>query len=492
MIYQDGDDSRRIIDGGYVMLGPTRVGFKVGAYDPAKPLIIDPGLSYSTYLGGSGDDQAYGIAIDRSGSTYVTGYSASTNFPTVAPFQSSRTGSCDAFVSKLNATGTALVYSTYLGGSSCDYAYAIAVDGAGNAYVAGSASSTNFPTKTPIQATSHGNGDAFVTKLDPTGSTLVYSTYLGGSQYDYAQSIAVDSGGRAYVTGTTASTNFPTAHPFQGTNRASGGTAFIAKLNATGTAFVYSTYLGGTDYDQGEGIAVDSSGNAYVTGTTGSSNFPTLDAAQPTDLSPGVGTGFVSKLNSAGSALVYSTFLGGSSVDVADGIAVDLSGQAYVTGFTSSSDFPTANALQGSRLGPQNAFVTKLSADGATLIYSTYLGGSGHDTGYGIAVSTAGQASVTGYTDSSNFPVVNPIQATKVAFADVFVSTVAANGSALTFSTYLGGSPYDDQGNGIAVDRNSNLYVAGYTQSTHFPTKNPIQASFGGGEYDAFVAKIHP
>jgi hypothetical protein len=177
---------------------------------------------------------------------------------------------------------------------------------------------------------------------------------------------------------------------------------------------------------------------------------------------------------------------------VANGVAVDATGQAYLTGFTSSTNFPTVHPLHSSRLGPQNAFVTKVSADGGSFVYSTYLGGSGHDIGYGITVSSTGPASVTGYTDSANFPVVNPTQATKVAFADVFVSTVAADGSALTFSSYLGGSSYDDQGNSIAVDRNGNLYLAGYTQSTHLPTKNPVQASFGGGGYDALVAKIRP
>jgi hypothetical protein len=489
-IYQEIAGMKQAVSGGFVLLGPSRVGFAVGAYDLTRPLVIDPSLTYSTYLGGSGDDQAYGLALGGDGSVYVAGYTTSANFPTLNPFQGSLPGSCSAFVSKLNPTGSALVYSTYLGGSSCDYAYAIAVDASGSAYVTGVAGSANFPAKNALQGTNHGGGDAFVTKLDPTGGALVYSTYLGGSQEDYAQGIAVDSAGSAYVTGTTYSFDFPTFNPFQSRNKSGSGTAFVSKLSASGTSFVYSTYLGGTDYEQGQGVAVDSSANAYVTGTTGSRDFPTVNPVEGTNPSPGIGTGFVSKLNPAGSALVYSTFLGGSGVDTGYGIAVDGQRQAYVTGFTSSTDFPTFNPLQGTKRGPQNAFVTKLSASGAAFVYSTYLGGSGHDTGYGIAADSAGRAYLTGYTDSANFPIARPIQATKVAFADVFISTLKPDGSALLFSTYLGGSPYDDQGNGIAADGTGNLYVAGYTQSTRFPTKNAFQPTFGGGEYDAFVTKI--
>ncbi len=494
-IYQEAGSAKNAISGRYVLLGTNQLGFLVGAYDPTKPLVIDPVLTYSTYLGGNKDDQAYGIAIDSAGNTYVTGYTYSTNFPTKNAFQGTNHGAGDVFVTKLNASGSALVYSTYLGGSGSEVGYSIAVDSAGNAYVTGFTSSTDFPTKNALQPTNHGGyygDDAFVTKLNASGSALVYSTYLGGSGDDYGQGIAVDSAGNAYLTGYTLSFDFPTKNPLQGKNRAlSGGwNAFVTKLNASGSALVYSTYLGGTNYDQGAGIAVDSAGNVYLTGTAGSTDFPTKNPLQGTN--HGSPDAFVTKINSTGSALVYSTYLGGNSLDIGQAIALDSSNNVYITGFTSSTNFPTKNAFQGSKHGPENAFVSKINASGSALVYSTYLGGSGHDIGYGIAVDGSGRAYITGYTDSKNFPVVNAIQPTKVAFADVIISEFNASGSALIFSTYLGGSSYDDQGNSIAVDSAGNMYVTGYTQSTKFPTKNPLQATFGGGSYDAFVTKIGP
>jgi Beta-propeller repeat len=491
-IYQEIAGSKHAVPGRYVLSGTNQISFEVGAYNPTLPLIIDPVLSYSTYLGGSKDDQAYGIAIDGLGNAYVTGYTYSTNFPTKNAFQGNLKGSYTVFVTKLNASGNAAVYSTYLGGSGGDNGYSIAVDSAGNAYVTGYTSSTDFPTKNALQPANHGGDDAFVTKLNASGNALVYSTYLGGSQDDYGQGITVDSAGNVYLTGYTFSFDFPLKNALQPINHAGSWTAFVTKLNAAGSALVYSTYLGGSDYDQGAGIAVDSAGNVYLTGDTGSGDFPTKNALQKTDLHPGSATGFISKLNASGSALVFSTFLGGSSLDLGQAIAVDSANNIYVTGWTASKDFPTKNPLQPTNHGHLNAFVSKLNASGSALIYSTYLGGKGHDIAYGIALDSKGNAYLTGYTDSANFPVVNALQPTRIAFADVFISELNANGSALNFSTYLGGSSYDDQGNSIAVDSTGNIYVAGYTQSKKFPTKNPFQGTFGGGSYDAFVTKIGP
>jgi hypothetical protein len=378
------------------------VSFEIAKYDARRPLIIDPTLSYSTYLGGSGYDEGYGIAVDSSGNAYVTGYTASSDFPAVSALQPAIGGSHDVFVAKLNAAGDALVYSTYLGGSGYDEGHGIAVDSSGNAYVTGYTQSSDFPTASALQPAFGGNYDAFVTKLNAAGSALVYSTYLGGSAADGGNGIAVDSSGNAYVTGYTASSDFPTASALQPA-LAAYEDAFVAKLNAAGSSLVYSTYLGGSGEDYRNGIAVDSSGNAYVAGDTTSSNFPTASALQPT--LGGFYDAFVAKLNAAGSALVYSTYLGGSADDYSyGGIAVDSSGNAYVTGLTASSDFPTVGALQPALAAYEDAFVTKLNAAGSALIYSSYLGGSDYDGGNGIAVDSSGNTYVAGYTFSSDFP----------------------------------------------------------------------------------------
>jgi hypothetical protein len=327
---------------------------------------IDPSgsaLVYSTYLGGSGNDQGNGIAVDTAGNAYVTGLTSSTDFPTTpGAFQAVCHGNCEvAFVAKLNLSGSALVYSTYLGGSGgIDSGSGIAVDSAGNAYViGGTTDSTDFPTMNPLQPVYGGNGDAFVAKLNPTGSALVYSTYLGGSGQDNGTGIAVDSAGNAYVTGYTSSTNFPTMNPLQPTYGGHGD-AFVSKIDPSGSALGYSTYLGGSGDDYGYGIAVDGGGNAYVTGYTSSTNFPTMNPLQPT-YGGGEYDAFVVKINPSGSALVYSTYLGGTEAEVGYGIAVDSGGNAYVTGATDSTDFPTMNPLQPANAGSLDAFVAKIN-----------------------------------------------------------------------------------------------------------------------------------
>jgi hypothetical protein len=490
VIYQEVDGVRQEIAGGYRLEGKNLVGFEVATYDVTKALVVDPTLVYSTYLGGSSTDVAHGIAVDSAGNAYVTGNTYSTNFPTESAFQGTSAGNYDAFVTKLSPTGSALVYSTYLGGNggnSIDIAKGIAVDSAGNAYVTGYTGSANFPTKNPFQGQRAGSYDAFVTKLSPTGSALVYSTYLGGNGPDYPNGIVVDSAGSAYVTGQTASTTFPTRNPFQGTN-AGNNDAFVTKLSPTGSALVYSTYLGGSGTDFAYGIALDSAGNAYVTGYTHSTNFPTKNPFQGV-YPGGYYTAFVTKLSPTGGALVYSTYLGGSYADVAYGIAVDSAHNAYVTGSTGSANFPTKNPFQGVSAGNYDAFVTKLSPTGSALVYSTYLGSNGVDYAYSIALDSSRNAYVTGYTKSTNFPTKNPFQPAH-AF-DAFVTKLSPTGSALVYSTYLGGSNGSDIGYGIAVDSAHNAYVTGSTGSANFPTKNPFQGSYAGN-YDAFVTKISP
>ncbi len=485
VVYQEVDGARKTVEGRFVLRGRREVGFEVGAYDADRPLVLDPFLLYSTYLGGSSVEEGHGIAADRPGNAYVTGFTVSTNFPTANPLQAANGGFYDAFVARLDGAGSALVYSTYLGGLGDDRAGGIAVDALGNAYVTGFTASTNFPTANPLQAANGGSYDAFVAKLNSAGSALAYSTYLGGSSDDFGYGIAVDASGNAYVTGETGSTNFPTANPLQAAN---GGNddAFVAKVNAAGSGLAYSTYLGGSNIDFGLGIAVDASGNASVTGSTSSANFPTANPLQAAY--GGLGDAFVAKVNAAGSALAYSTYLGGSNEDLGSAIAVDAPGNAYVTGYTVSTNFPTANPLQAAFAGFQDGFVAKVNAAGSALVYSTYLGGSLLDGGWGIAVDASGNAYVTGETNSVNFPTANPFQAVIGGSYDAFVAKVNAAGWALVYSTYLGGAG-NDEGYGIAVDAFGNAYVTGVTGSANFPTANPLQAT-PGGNTDAFVARI--
>ncbi|HTD43587.1 MAG TPA: SBBP repeat-containing protein [Bryobacteraceae bacterium] len=476
------------IEGGYSVRG-REVTFELAKYDAGKPLVIDPVLLYSTYLGGSGVDQGRGIAVDGAGNAYVTGFTSSLDFPAGSPIQVANAGGTfDAFVTKINAAGSARVYSTYLGGEVTDQGTGIAVDGAGNAYVTGYTNSFDFPTRKAIQsAFALGAEDAFVTKIDAAGSTLLYSTYLGGGGTDLAQGIAVDSAGNAYVTGYTNSNDFPTASPMQSSNGGNGYDAFVTKINAAGSAYVYSTYLGGSGDDFGQGIAVDSAGNAYATGFTYSTNFPTTNALQPTF--GGFTDVFVTKINAAGSARVYSTYLGGSGPDVGQGIAVDGAGNAYVTGYTLSTNFPTNRPLQNAHSSfATDAFVSKINTAGSALVYSTYVGGSGDDRGAGIAVDKAGNAYVTGSTGSTDFPTTNPVQMSNGGGLDAFATEINAAGSAYVYSTYVGGNG-DDFGAGIAVDGAGNAYVTGTTGSANFPTANPAQASYGTFN-DAFVLSI--
>jgi hypothetical protein len=491
-IYQDIAGKRRMVDGRYALLDEQRVGFVVGQYDTTQALVIDPVLAYSTYLGGSDIEAELRIAVDGDGNAYVTGSTRSTNFPTASAHQGSNAGHFDAFVTKLNAAGNSLVYSTYLGGSSNDdYGRGIAVDGAGNVYVAGATGSTDFPTVAAIQpAYAGGNFDAFVAKLNPSGSALLYSTYLGGNEYELARSIAVDSAGNAYVTGDTGSQNFPTAAPLQANYGGCGEyDAFVTKFNATGRALVYSTYLGGCGLEQSYGIAVDGAGNAYVGGYTGSSNFPTTSPLQAA-FAGGPTDAFVAKLNAAGNAWVYRTYLGGNGGDLVFGIAIDSGGNAYITGSTESTNFPTLAAFQPMHGGGFiDAYVSKINASGRALVYSTYLGGNGSDGATAIAVDNTGAVSLIGRTFSTNFPVAASLQTVAdPTHGEGFVTKLSSSGAALAYSTYLGGAGADI-GTGIAVDASGNAYVVGATDSVNFPTIHPLQSA-NGGMSDGFVAKV--
>ncbi|MEW6353947.1 MAG: SBBP repeat-containing protein [Pseudomonadota bacterium] len=377
-------------------------------------------LVYSTYLGGGGNDTGHAVAIDNGGNAYLTGATDSADFPTSSGAYDRTCGAdglcngaqSDAFAVKLNAAGNGLIYSTYLGGNDVDQGLAIALDAQRNAYLTGATSSINFPVRNAVRARLAGEPDAFVTKLNAAGNALTYSTYLGGSGEDQGRAIAV-IGVNAFVAGETFSSNFPTQRPLQATSRGDAD-AFVARLAPTGNALVYSTYLGGAGFDAAFSIATDGNGNAYVVGTSASSNFPVTRGALDTRCgSDGrcnsifhapFTDAFVAKLNPAGRALTYSTFLGGGTDDAARGIAVDSVGNAYVTGDTTSADFPTRAAPRATPAGSLDAFVAKLNAAGNMLIYSTYLGGAGEERGGDIALDNAGNAYTIGTTFSPNFP----------------------------------------------------------------------------------------
>jgi len=447
VIYQEYDGTRKTIEGGYVLLAsgpsePPRLGFQVAEYDRARTLYIDPVLSYSTYLGGSDYDFGYGITVDTSNCAYITGWSFSAEFPVKKARQGANSGEADVFVAKLNSTGTTLVYSTFIGGSGSDFGTGIAVDGTGAAYVTGYTDSADFPA-----------------------TTGAISTTFSGTE-----------------------------------------DAFVFKLNAAGTALTYCTYLGGTAEDRATAIAIDSTGAAYVTGYTLSADFPTASAYQAANA--GSKDAFVAKINAAGTTLVYSTYLGGTGEDYADAIKVDSSNQAHVAGSTNSADYPTVNPCQSANAGGWDAFMATLAADGLSLVYSTYMGGAGDDFARAIAVAADSAspnhvcAYITGTTSSDDYPTAFPAGVTPQGVPyqalikgnyDSFVTKVdpaLTTTATLVYSTYLGGEDFD-QGNAIAVDSSNNVYVAGQTWSDSFPVKgSPFQAMLNG-LCDGFVSELN-
>ncbi len=564
---------RQAISGGYRLVDAHTVAFAVGKYDHQLPLVIDPVLSFSTYFGGNSSDTAWSIALDTNGFIYIAGQTLSkqmsaTNtapFSTPGAFQTNFAGGSqagDAFVAKFDSQGSNLIYLTYLGGSADDAAYSIALDGNGNAYIAGATDSPDFPVRNGIYTNISGTlnphvglypADAFVAKFDPSGSNLLYSTYLGGESADAAYGIALDSSNDVYVTGFTYSTNFPTTPNALQNHLACiysvyfNANAFVAEISASGTNLLYSSYFGGTNFDEGLGIAVDNSNYVYVTGFTASTNFPITNAIQqqfvsvigttnaaPTNvvfitnffngyllngvsnqISPPLDDAFVAKfvpgftnfVAPGFSNLMYSTFLGGGNSDAANHIAVDGAGNAYVTGWTVSTNFPnTLTNVAGLYNGLTNntgfavpaitnAFLTQVTWTGsnAAIGFSTAFGGTnfGIDVGYGVTVDSAGDVFVVGAASTTNFPAFNTpglFATTNAGGSDAFVIAFSTNASAVLYSGYLGGSG-NDYGYGIAVDSLTNAYMVGQTASPNFPTFFPRQSSLNGPS-DAFLAKI--
>lgn len=468
--------------------------------DTAFTATMDSNSIYSTFLGGSSSDYGTGIAVGKDGTSYITGVTFSSDFPTTpGAFDRSLYGLNDVFVAKLNATGSAILFATFLGGQYDETSTDIAVDSSGATYITGYTYSSDFPTTpTAFDTTMNSTMDAFVVKLNATGSTLLYSTFLGGNNdWDQGHDIVVDAIGKAYITGVTWSSDFPITPGAFNTTLSTDGDVFVTKLGTTGSSLDFSTFLGGTGQDIGYSLAIDGTGGVYITGITHSSNFPTTPSAFDTTLN-GINDAFVTKLNSSASDLVYSTFLGGFSTDAGAGIAVDNEGSAYITGKTASYDFPTTPGAFDESMFDfiyANAFVAKLTPTGSALSYSTYLEGGNNDEGTDISVDVKGAAYVTGYTRSSNFPTTpgafDAIFGGGDSFGqpceDAFLVKLNSLGAALIYGTFLGGNAIDT-GNGIAVDMGRAAYVTGAAASLDFPTTpGVVDAVFNSGE--AFVVK---
>ncbi|MDQ1266316.1 MAG: type sorting protein, partial [Bacteroidota bacterium] len=445
---------------------------------------------FSSYLGGGGDDIARGIKADSAGNIFICGETKSTNFPTTSgAYQRNFAGTCDIFVTKISGTTKTPSYSTYIGGSDWDYAYAIAIDRLGNAFVAGGTYSTNFPTVQPYQsAYGGGRSDCFTLKLSPLGNSLLQSSYLGGSGDDEAYSIAVDNDSYCYVTGITGSINFPVQNAYS-TNRIGGADCFVTKVHQNGSSLVFSTYLGGDEWDEGRGIAIDANRYVYVVGTTASIDFPTVNpihnhgSIQETDI-------FVTKINPVGNTLTASTYLGGFGDDNGMGIAVDAGSQVYVTGYTNSANFPTANPSQLLNAGQVDGLITKFNAGMNTLLLSTYIGGSTEDYASCIAVNDNESICIGGYTNSQNFPTLNPFQQDFLGTIDGFAVKFNSDGTRF-FASYFGGLN-DDRCNSISTDSKGIIYVAGSTSSNDFPLNSPFQQNYSGGRSDGFISVIDP
>lgn len=492
LIYQEVNGQRHEVAGGYFIMKGQRVGFRVGAFDHSKPLLIDPTIAYSTGIAGG---SAQGIAVDSSGCAYVTGYAQPTTafVATEGPLPATTIDSRYKymFVAKLNPAGNALVYSTILAGRG-GHAKSVAVDAAGNAYITGAIGGDvggDFPLVNSWRTFPLINSAAILTKISADGTQLLFSTLIG--HFAFGADVAVDNSGNAYVAGQIAGQLETTANAYQPNYGGGAYDAFLAKVNTNLSgisALTYCTYLGGPGADgsdvnaDGTSVAVDNSGNAFIAGDTVSGGFPTRNAAQPT--SGGNLDGFVARLNtnlSGDASLIYSTYLGGLSNDVARGIAIDAAHNAYVTGYTSSTNFPVKNPAQATNKGSSDAFITKLDPSGA-LVYSTYLGSPGTENSQDIAVDPAGNACITGQTDSPAFGPPLPSDG-YFGIKNMFVAKLSASGSSVIYANYIAtysvGLVAYDVGLSIATDPSGCIYIAGDTSASGYPKVNPLPYNVG-------------
>lgn len=491
--YQIVNGIERTVGCRFVIQSNGDVSFDVTGRDKRYPLVIDP-LTYSTFVGGRGDDVANGIAIDSSGNAYLVGETSSPDFPYVTgSYFASLQGATDAFVTKLSVDGQTILYSTYIGGTDVDAAYDVAVTPNGVAYVAGITSSRDFPARFGYDSTYNGAADAFVLRLDSLGRTLVFSTLIGGSADDGATAIAIDNRSQVYVVGNTLSSSFPTT-PGAWQTTALSGEAFALKLDSAGRSLMYSTFIGGDKLDEAVDLVVRR-GVAYVAGNTESDGqsgdpFPTTTGAMQIGFA-GMTDGFVTVIDTTGRNAVYSTLIGGSDVDEIRGIALDSAGAAYITGRTSSTTFPiTANAMQVILSGSADAFVAKFGPDGSALNYSTFIGGSSIDGGEDIGVTSQGFALVTGNTSSNSFPTVQgALQSSRNGGQDMFVVEVAELGQGIIYGSYLGGGANDSLIS-TAIVGETTLYITGATLSSDYPTTVDAASRVHQGGIEAFATRF--
>jgi hypothetical protein len=484
-------ENTKEITSSFIINEDGTLGFNISDYDNTKPLVIDP-LVYSTFLGGNYYDLPSAISLDSNGNVYICGSTYSTDFPkTAGAYDTTQKGYYDCFVSKLNSTGTSLIYSTFIGGSDYDYATALSLDVMNDVYLTGYTFSNDFPTTDgAFQNKNWGNSNCYVLKLSSDGTSLSYSTYFGGGNYDYATGIAIDGTGSSFITGYTNSSAFPTSANAYKKNFSGNYDCFFAKFDNFGKYMLYSTYIGGSNDDYSNSIALDGIGNSYITGYTNSSDFPTTNGAYSTSLKGNYDC-FVVKLNETGQTLSYSTLIGGTNDEYANAIALDADRNAYITGYTYSYDFPTSKvAVSNTTGGNYDCFATKLNATGSALVYSTYIGGSNHDYGTSIVVNANGSAFIAGNTYSTDFPTTtNAFDVYHNGAIDGFLLKLNTSGATLAYSTFFGGTN-DDYISGIAVGDNKNLFLTGNTYSIDFPITDGVNQTSNAGYSDGFVANI--
>ncbi|MBI4904323.1 MAG: SBBP repeat-containing protein [Acidobacteria bacterium] len=492
---------RRPVEARFVKRGAGSYGLAVSGYDPALPLTVDPVVATATYLGGSGGASGEAITTDKQGNVYVAGTVSSNYFPTAEAMQPLFAGSNDIFISKFDPTGRELIYSTYLGSYGDDRALAITVDDAGQVYVAGYSSSPEFPMKGALQARFSGGslangGDIVVAALDASGSSLLFSTFLGGTMDDFGRSIALDGEGNIWIAGSTNSQDFPLVNPLQDTYGGGTRDGFVLKLAPMAERVLFSSYVGSAGVDEFYAVRVAREGSVYLAGVSTSQNLPVVNAFQPR-YGGGARDILVGHLKADGSEWEFLTYLGGTLEDFCRAMTLDKEDNVFLTGFSLSTNFPRRNAYKNAYGGGRDAFVTKMAADGKSLVWSTYLGGASLEDGFAIAVNEGGEAVVAGHSQSRAFPVVEPVQATvagnctrEPCTAEIFVTRFNADGLTLNFSTYFGGTAAD-QSRAVTVGPDGGIWLSGFTASTNFPVENALfPRNTGGGTNIAYVVNI--
>ncbi len=481
--YQDLNGMTQRISARYEIIESGVFGFRLdGEYDLSEPLVIDPQLVYSTYFGGTANDNLNDIEVDSAGNFYLLGKTQSADFPLLNPYQGSLGGEYDLIVSAFDSSGQNLIFSTFLGGSLWEYPKTIALDeNRSKIYLMASSQSTDFPVVDPFQGVNSGIGDFVIVVMPTTGDSLEYSTYFGGMYHEYFGCLNLDSQGDAYITGSTYSPDFPLVNPLDPTHNGEED-AFFAKFHYSNSIYdvAFSTFLGGEDDDRPGDIVIADDGKIYISGWTRSEDFPMVNAYDNTINDYGTGDVFVTIVSPAGDSLIYSTFLGGNSTDRTNGIALDSDGNIYITGSTGSDNYPVVNAYSNSFSGGDNwdgdAFVSVFSSGGDSLLFSTYFGGGSGECAEDIAVSDSGIIFISGFTHSIDFPVVNAYDYSKNGHRDVFAAALDVSSGCRLFSTYLGGSESEESPR-MEIVGDDFMYICGYTYSDNYPLVNPFDNS---------------